>query len=89
MHDATLLLGQDHATWGDFTLVDAGEGRSAAGISVGSDPSSPSIRYHLALALSDAGEDARARELLQSALDAGAFPEFEEARQKLEQIGQL
>jgi len=53
------------------------------------DPDSPSIRYHLALALSDSGDDARAREMLQSALDAGAFPEFEEARQKLEQIGRL
>ena len=53
------------------------------------DPNSPSIRYHLALALSEAGHDARAREMLQSALDAGAFPEFEEARQKLEQYGQL
>ena len=44
MHDSMLLLGQDHATWGEFTLVEVGGGRSAAGISVGNDPGSPSMQ---------------------------------------------
>jgi hypothetical protein len=44
VHDTTLLLGEDHATWGEFTLVDAGAGRSAVAISVGMDPIAPSMQ---------------------------------------------
>lgn len=40
---STLLLGRDHATWGEFTLVETGGGRSAAALSVGTDPTSPSM----------------------------------------------
>jgi hypothetical protein len=53
------------------------------------EPDSASIRYHLALALGETGNGVRAREMLQLALEAGAFPEFEDARQELERYGQL
>jgi tetratricopeptide (TPR) repeat protein len=47
---------------------------------------SPSIRYRLALALRQSGDQERAREMLQAAIDAGAFPEAEQARRELAQI---
>lgn len=47
---------------------------------------SPSIRYRLALALRQSGDQERAREMLQTAIDAGAFPEAEQARRELAQI---
>lgn len=53
------------------------------------EPDAPSIRYHLALALEEVGQPARAKDMLQAALDAGAFPEVEDARKKLEQFSQL
>ncbi|MCH2169245.1 tetratricopeptide repeat protein [Myxococcota bacterium] len=53
------------------------------------EPESASIRYHLALALGETGNKERAREMLQLALEAGAFPEFDDARRELERYGQL
>jgi tetratricopeptide (TPR) repeat protein len=50
-------------------------------------PESASIRYRLGVALGQAGNADRAREMLQGALDAGAFPEAEEARRELAQLG--
>jgi tetratricopeptide (TPR) repeat protein len=44
---------------------------------------SPSIRYRLGMALSKAGDSDRAREELQAAISAGAFPEAEDARREL------
>jgi tetratricopeptide (TPR) repeat protein len=50
-------------------------------------PDSPSIRYRLGRALQQAGNPARAREMLQSAIAAGSFPEAEDARRQLAQLG--
>jgi len=44
---------------------------------------SPSIHYHLAVALGKSGKIERARDLLRSALATGDFPEAEAARQLL------
>jgi tetratricopeptide (TPR) repeat protein len=49
---------------------------------------SPSIRYRLGVALGKAGEPERAREMLQAAIDAGAFPEAADARRELTQLEQ-
>jgi len=49
-------------------------------------PDSPSIRYRLGMALTKAGDKARAREMLQAALATGAFPEAEAARRDLAQL---
>ena len=43
VESAILLLGQDHATWGDFTLERSASGLSTCAISVGADPRSPSM----------------------------------------------
>lgn len=49
---------------------------------------SPSIRYRLGLALSKSGNPDRAREMLQAAVAAGAFPEAQAARRELAQLDQ-
>jgi tetratricopeptide (TPR) repeat protein len=49
---------------------------------------SPSIRYRLGVALSQAGDTARAREMLQSAIAAGSFPEAADAQRELARLGQ-
>jgi tetratricopeptide (TPR) repeat protein len=49
-------------------------------------PDSPSIGYHLGVALGQAGDKSRARETLQAALATGAFPEAEAARRELAQL---
>ncbi len=54
------------------------------------DPDSPSLLYRLAMALEQAGEPDRARVTLERALaiePPGDFPEAEEARRRLAQIG--
>lgn len=48
--------------------------------------SSPSIRYRLGRALQQAGNPERAREMLQAAVEAGNFPEAEDARRHLAQL---
>jgi uncharacterized protein HemY len=47
---------------------------------------SPSMRYRLAIALNQAGDKQRAREMFQTALATGAFPEADEARRELAQL---
>ena len=49
-------------------------------------PESPSIRYHLGLALARQGERGRAETALREALDAGPFPEAEAARSELARL---
>ncbi|MBW2359718.1 MAG: tetratricopeptide repeat protein [Deltaproteobacteria bacterium] len=49
-------------------------------------PDSPSIRYRLGLALSRAGDTERARDEFETALEAGSFPEAEDARRELAQL---
>jgi tetratricopeptide (TPR) repeat protein len=47
---------------------------------------SPSIRYRLGVALSQAGDKQRAREAFQTALGTGSFPEADDARRELAQL---
>ncbi len=47
-----------------------------------------SIRYRLGVALRKAGDDERAREMLQAAIEAGAFPEVDDARRELARLEQ-
>ncbi len=47
---------------------------------------SPSVHYHLAIALGRSGQTKRARENLKRALDGGDFPEAEAARQRLAEL---
>ncbi len=47
-----------------------------------------SMRYRLGVALSKAGDDERAREMLQAAIEAGTFPEVDEARRELARLEQ-
>jgi tetratricopeptide (TPR) repeat protein len=49
-------------------------------------PNSASIRYHLGSALAMAGDSQRAREMLQSAVDAAGFEEIDEARRELAKL---
>jgi tetratricopeptide (TPR) repeat protein len=51
-------------------------------------PDSPSMRYRLGLALSRSGDTARASEEFETALEAGNFPEAEDARHELAQLTQ-
>jgi tetratricopeptide (TPR) repeat protein len=48
---------------------------------------SPSIRYRLGVALSQAGDKQRAREMLQAAIQAGSFPESADAQRELARLG--
>jgi tetratricopeptide (TPR) repeat protein len=48
---------------------------------------SASIRYHLGSALREAGQDERAKEMLEAALALGAFPEADQARAELARVG--
>ncbi len=50
------------------------------------EPDSASIQYRLGTALSQAGQVERARETLRTALQAGAFPEAEAAKNQLAQL---
>src|SRR5262249_52624204 len=49
-------------------------------------PDSPTIRYHLALALGKQGDKGRALETLRKALDGGPFPEAEAAKSELARL---
>jgi len=68
-------------------------GESAAAVAaleqaVQAQAGSPSIRYRLGLALSQTGDTARAREMLQAAIAAGAFPEADAAQRELARLGE-
>ena len=49
---------------------------------------SPSLRYRLGVALSQAGDKARAKEMLQAAIQAGSFPEAADAQRELARLEQ-
>jgi Flp pilus assembly protein TadD len=51
-------------------------------------PKDPTIRYHLGLALAQAGNRERAAATLQEALDSGPFPEAEAARLEMARLQQ-
>jgi tetratricopeptide (TPR) repeat protein len=74
-------LGSVHFKRGEYDL--AVEALEAA---VAARPDSASVRYRLALALDKAGQSERAREMLRSALAAGAFPEADDARRELARL---
>jgi len=66
-------------------------GEAAAAVSVlekahSETPDSASIRYHLGSALAMAGDSERAREMLQSAVEAEGFEEIDEARRELAKL---
>jgi Tfp pilus assembly protein PilF len=48
--------------------------------------SSPTVHYHLAMALGRSGNTERARKMLKRALAGGDFPEAEAARQQLAEL---
>jgi len=73
-----VLLKQGDASAAVAALQDAYAARS----------DSPTIRYHLGKALIQAGQAQSGREHIQRALEAGAFPEAEEARQELARLEQ-
>ena len=49
-------------------------------------PDSPTIRYHLGLALGKMGDNERARETLRKAIEGGPFPESEAAKSELARL---
>ena len=68
-------------------------GESAAAVAaleqaVQAQAGSPSIRYRLGIALSQTGDRARAREMLQAAIAAGSFPEADDAQRELARLGE-
>jgi tetratricopeptide (TPR) repeat protein len=74
-----------------FVHIKRGEFSAAVAIlekAITYDQASPSIRYRLGTALSQTGDTQRAREMLSAALDAGPFPEADEARRQLAQLDQ-
>lgn len=74
-----------------FVHMQRGEFSAAVAIlekAVANDEASPSIRYRLGMALSQTGDPQRAREMLSGALEAGPFPEADEARRQLAQLDQ-
>jgi tetratricopeptide (TPR) repeat protein len=74
-----------------FVYMKRGEPSAAVAVlerAIASGKRSPSIRYRLGTALSQSGDTQRAREMLSGALEAGPFPEADEARRQLAQLDQ-
>jgi len=74
-----------------FVHMKRGESSAAVAVlekALADGDSSPSIRYRLGTALSQTGDTQRAREMLSGALEAGPFPEAEEARRQLARLDQ-
>ena len=72
-----------------FVRMARGESAEAVEVleqAVAGKPESATIRYHLGSALRAAGEEERAREMLEAALELGAFPEAEQARAELARL---
>ena len=59
---------------------------SALEEAVSSRADSPSIRYRLGVALSKAGDEERAKEMLKAAIEAGSFPEAADAQRELAEL---
>jgi Flp pilus assembly protein TadD len=81
-------LGPESATLDTlgFVHLERGENRQAVDVlekAIENPGSSPTIHYHLAIALSRSGNTERARSLLQRALAEGDFPEAEDAQRLL------
>jgi len=76
----------DTLGWVYLKRGESGEAVKAFELAVEKRPDSPSMRYRLGNALSQAGDKQRAREMFQTALATGAFPEAEAARRELAQL---
>jgi Flp pilus assembly protein TadD len=76
----------DTLGWVYYRRGEYAEAVDALGRAVSRAPDVPSLRYRLALALQQAGEEKRAREMFESALAAGTFPEADDARRHLAQL---
>ncbi len=73
-----------------FVHLERGENAQAVDVlekAIAVPGSSPTIHFHLAMALERSGNTERARSLLQRALAAGDFPEAKAARQLLANLG--
>ena len=77
----------DTLGWVHYQRGEYADAVTALEAAVARSPGSPSIRYRLGRALQQAGNPARAKEMLQSAIAAGSFPEAEDARRQLAQLG--
>lgn len=55
-------------------------------LALAGNPQSPSIRYHLGVALRQAGQKERAREELEAAIEGPPFGELDRAREALAQL---
>jgi len=69
-----------------YVHLQRGEGEKAVATlrrAVEGDPSAPSIRYRLGLALSRTGDSQGARVSFSEALEMGPFPESEDAKREL------
>jgi tetratricopeptide (TPR) repeat protein len=76
----------DTLGWVHLKRGETGESVSALEQAVEKRSDSPSIRYRLGVALEKAGDKERAREMLQTALATGAFPEADDARRELARL---
>lgn len=76
----------DTLGWVHFKRGEAKEAVAALDKAAAAKPDSPSIRYRLASALREAGDQERARKELKTALATGTFPEAEQARQELARL---
>ncbi len=76
----------DTLGWVHFRRGEYAEAVDALGRAVSRAPDAPSLRYRFGLALRQAGEEKRAREMFESALAAGSFPEAEDARRQLSRL---
>jgi tetratricopeptide (TPR) repeat protein len=76
----------DTLGWVHLKRGETGESVSALEQAVEKRSDSPSIRYRLGVALERSGDRQRAREMFQTALATGAFPEADAARRELAQL---
>ncbi len=76
----------DTLGWVYLKRGESAEAVKAFEVAVDKRGDSASMRYRLAVALSQTGDKQRAREMFQTALATGAFPEAEDARRELAQL---
>jgi Flp pilus assembly protein TadD len=76
----------DTLGWVHFKRGEMTDAVTALSEAVESRSDSPSIRYRLGVALSKAGDEKRAREMLEAAIEAGSFPEAADAQRELAQL---
>jgi tetratricopeptide (TPR) repeat protein len=77
----------DTLGWVHYQRGEYADAVTALEAALAGEPDSPSIRYRLGRALQQAGNPTRAKQMLQSAIAAGSFPEAEDARRQLAQLG--